>query len=566
MSESEGMGGRTAQGRRAGVVEMGIALTPVEWWSVVLAVVSLLLLHAAAAPSMAEGRPKASVAWIFLPHIVLIAAIIGGLRPLATVVQTFILFGSGIYALGSWANTVFGGPTSPPGYGLLVALQLALFVLCYRTGKARLTFGELGALGPRLALGGLAGLVCWFASGLALDATAAPARARQAVEAAARNSEAAWRGAEARVEVVTACLQQSPVTPDSQPYFPATLAELPNARCPEATQPAPEGFVIEYLPGPADSTGHHRTFHLSAHDSVISDTARTVEATETMVVRSWHGEGARRYPASMQQPLELLGRVGRCVEAARDTVAMKGIDQYPTSVAEGWMRGHCDVPTTADKAEFRERTTRGYYTVRYTPPPAPRPHYAPGGFTLLLEPGRDSLGRGIGGGLLSFFSDTNGVVHVTRRPRAATAADPAIPDCLELFGYAARDPSAQCREYRPRQRWGLSSELPTIALSMSGSGTLGTGEQLSLLPHFQPLLPQDLPAEARVRWDSGGRDTVLTKRRGVRFGTPIGNGVYFTFRHAWADTGMKRVEVRIRTVGGEEFETHEDIHVVPVHR
>jgi hypothetical protein len=352
------------------------------------------------------------------------------------------------------------------------------------------------------------------------------------------------------------------VTPDSQPFFPATLAELPAATCPEATQPPPEGFVIEYRPGPADSSGHRRTFRLAVHDSALTDTAQTIEVTEAMVVRSWHGQGAKRYPSSAQQPLELLSRVGRCIEQLRDTTGTEATGDYPESVAEARRRRACEVRITADSSAFRESTTRGYYLVRYGAPAARRAHDRPGGFTLLLEPGRDSLGRGIGGGLLSFFSDSGGVVHITRRPRAATAADPPIPDCAALGLYGSNDPMRPCREYRPRQRWGLASELPTIALSMSGSGTLGIGEQLALLPHFQPLVDQDSPVEVRVRWDSGGRDTVLTRRRGVPFGKPIGNGVYFEFRHAWADTGMKRVEVRVLTAGHEEFETHHDIHVV----
>jgi hypothetical protein len=97
---------------------------------------------------------------------------------------------------------------------------------------------------------------------------------------------------------------------------------------------------------------------------------------------------------------------------------------------------------------------------------------------------------------------------------------------------------------------------------MSGTGTLGIGEQLTILPHFQPLAERDTPVEVRVRWDSAGRDTMLTRRRGVPFGKPIGNGVYFEFRHAWADTGMKRVDVRVLTAGHEEFASNTDIHVV----
>ena len=541
----------------------GYSINAAELWAIGLSVLSLVLLYAAVAPEMASGKPESQYALVFLPHLVLAALIVGGMRRLAVLAQTFITLFAALVGLGMCIDSAMGNHELH-GYGLIVAVQLPLFVLCYRSARSPFRYQDLSALGPRLMLGVFLGVIGWFASGLAMHAAAAPARERAAAELAVKQREWAQRDAQARAEVLTACLQQSPATADSQPYFPATLAELPNASCPEARMPAPPGFVIDYAAGPADSAGLRRTFRLAIHDSEPSDTARTIAASESMLVRSWHGEGARRFPTSIEQPLELLGRVGRCIEQARDTVGLNGLVRYPASVAEARLKGRCEAGITADSAAFRERTAHGYYFVRYTPPAALRLANRPGGFTLLLEPGRDSLGRGLGGDLLSFFSDTDGVIHMSRRPRAATAADSVIPDCA-IFEYGRRDAAVQCREFRPRQRWGLSSELPTIAMSMSGTGTLGIGEQLSLLPHFQPLLPQDLPTEVRVRWDSGGRDTVLTKRRGAPFGTPIGNGLYFTFRHAWADTGMKRVEVRIRTAGGETFESHQDIHVVPVH-
>jgi hypothetical protein len=430
---------------------------------------------------------------------------------LAAVVQTFILLIGGVMALGLWLDAAFGSH-SPHGYGVIAAIQLPLFVLCFRSAKAPFGYSELAALGPRLALGALVAVIGWFAAGIAMSAAAAPARARDTAALAGRRREGARRDASARAEVLAACLQLSPVTPDSQPFFPATLAELPAATCPEATQPPPEGFVIEYTPAPADSTGHHRAFNLSVHDSPMTDTARTIEVTEAMVVRSWHGRGAKRYPSSAQQPLELLSRVGRCIEQLRDTAATDATADYPESVAEARRRRACEVRITGDSSAFREPTTRGYYLVRYEAPAARRAHDKPGGFTLLLEPGRDSLGRGLGGALLSFFSDSGGVVHVTRRPRAATAYDPAIPDCAALGVYGSNDPIRPCREYRPRQRWGLASELPTVALSFSGTGTLGIGEQLTLLPHFQPLAERDTPVEVRVRWDSAGRGPRRTPR------------------------------------------------------
>lgn len=537
------------------------SLTVLEWWSVAFAALSLLLLYKAAAGELASGTPARNVAWLFLPHIVLIAMVVGGLRRMAAVVQTFVLAIGGVMALGLWLDAAFGGHSSS-GYGVIAALQLPLFVFCFRSAKAPFSYGELGLLGPRLTLGALVAAIGWFAVGIALSGATAPARARDAAVNTGKRREWARRDAQTWTEALAACLQLSPVTADSQPFFPGTLAELPGATCPEAKQPAPEGFVLEYRAGDPDSSGKRRTFHLTVRDSATSDSARSYDVDESMVVTNWFGEGGRRYPSAAQQPLDILNRAGLCIELARDSVAAPGSDRYPSSVAEAGRRAACGVGITTDSSAFRETMRRAAYTIRYEPPLAPRPRSSPGGFTLLLEPQRDSLGRARGGALLSFFSDTGGVVHVSRRPRAATAADPAIPDCLTVFGYGGRNPAVPCREYRPRQRWGLASELPTIAMSMSGSGTLGIGEQLALLPHFQPLVEQDRPVEVRVRWDSGGRDTVLTRRRGVPFGKPIGNGIYFEFHHAWADTGMKRVEVRIVTEGREEYESRQDIHVV----
>jgi len=546
---------------RKGTREL-LSLTPMEWGEVVLAVISLILLNSAVAPDLAAGKPAREIGQVFIPHIVLIALIVGGLRRVAVVLQTFILLFGAVVALGLWLGAAMGGH-APPGYGLIALLQLPLFVLCYRSGKQPFAAGELAALGPRIALGGFVGVAAWFAAGLAMHAAAAPARARDAAILLGKRREAAKREAYARVDILTACLQQSPAGDDSLPFFPATLGELAGGGCREAALAAPEGFVVEYDAGRADSTGRHRTFHLAMHDSVMSDTASSYEADESMIVRSFSGQGKRRFSGFTPQPMEVLHRVGRCIEQARDSLATPGTESYPASVAEARRRRSCEVGITADSSAFREAGNRASFIVHYAPPARPRRPGTPGGFTLLLEPQRDSLGRGIGGSLVSLFSDSAGVIHLTRRPRAATASDPAIPDCLQLYGYGAHDPRLPCREYRPRQRWGLTSELPTIALSMSGTGTLGIGEELNLLPHYQALLPTDSAMEVRVRWDSGGADSVLTRRRGVPFGEPIGNARFFRFRHTWADTGMKRVRVAIRTAAGEEYEARHDIHVVP---
>lgn len=550
----------SADEHRSGALgKWGHSFTTAEGWSIALSVVSLVLVYLAVAPEVAGGKPERQYALLFLPHIVLIALVVGGMRRFAVVVQTFITLFAALVGLGMCVDAAMGNHELH-GYGLIVALQLPLFVLCYRGAKSPFRYQDLSALGPRLMLGVFLAVIGWFAAGLAMHAAAAPARAREAAFAAGKRREATKREAYARANVLTACLQLSPASADSAPYFPATLQELPTATCPEAALPAPEGFVIEYVPGTPDSTGRRRSFHLSIHDSVSSDSLHSYLSGEAMIVQSVDGQGHGRNPVYVPDPMAFLSRVGRCIEQARDTL----VPAYPASVVEAKRRRECEAPVAADSSAFRVRGSLASYVVHYAPvrgsvkgPPV--------GYTLVLEPERDSRGRGVGGSLISFFRDSTGLIHLTRRPRAATAADSVIPDCAghDAPHYDSRTP---CREYRPRQRWGLAGELPTIAMSMSGSGTLGIGEELSLLPHFQPLLPEDLPAEVRVRWDRGGRDTVLTKRRGVPFGTPIGTGVYFTFRHAWADTGMKRVEVRIRTVGGEEFQSQQDIHVVPVHR
>ncbi|MFL5561490.1 MAG: hypothetical protein ACJ79K_08455 [Gemmatimonadaceae bacterium] len=570
---------RDAGLRRKGI-EQPLSLTAMEWGSVALALLSLLLLYGAVAGELAAGKPIREIGWILLPHVILIALVVGGLRRVAALVQTFILLAGGVVVLGMRADTAFGGRSSPESYIFIAAIQLPLFLLCFRSGKAPFSVSELAARGPRLALGALVGVIGWFTIGIAASGAAAratgvvaavrasgaatPAQSLAAEVRAERRHESAERDARARVQVLAACLQQSPATADSQPYFPATLAELPDANCPEAKQPLPEGFVFAYQPGAPDPAGHRRTFVLAARDTALGDAARSFEVDEAMVVRSWHGQGARRFPTGVERPLDLLNQAGRCIESARDTVARPGLDSYPASVAAARLGSPCEVRITADSSAFRLGDNLNYL-VHYTAPVRPRAHDAPGGFTLLLEPERDSLGRGVGGALLSFYSDTSGVIHMTRRARAATRSDPTIPDCWALFSDRAHDPRIPCREYRGRQRWGLVSELPTIALSMSGSGTLGIGEKLALVPNYLPLLARDLPVEVRVRWDSGGRDTVLTRRRGVPFGQPIGNGVYFEFHHAWADTGMKQIRVAIRTRGGETFEAREDIRVVPYH-
>ena len=261
--------------------------TIAEGWALAVAALSLLILYGSNGMASEVGRDfvanPAAAAWLFMPHLILIAVIISGLRPLAALLQAFILTFACLIGLGAWVSSI-GSSHASEGVGLFVALEIVLRVLCQRNARQRLRMEELARLGPRIALGALFGTVGWLGATTAGLKVTAPERARATAAAAAKRQESARRDARRLVATIATCMQSVPVTPDSQPIFPATLSALPAANCPEAALPAPPGFVGESAAGGVDATGSHRTFTLRMREEPASDTSRAYEIDQSMML------------------------------------------------------------------------------------------------------------------------------------------------------------------------------------------------------------------------------------------------------------------------------------------
>jgi hypothetical protein len=444
---------------------------------------------------------------------------------------------------------------------VLVALQVVLFVLLFQSAKRPFAASELPRLGPRIALGGLVGAAGWLGAGTAAMHATAPMRAVAESAAAAKRQEAARRGARDLVATLGSCMQLVPVTPDSEPVFPATLTELPARTCPEATRPAPSGFVIEYTPGSADSAGHFRSFTLALREQPASDTSVSYSIDESMMTTESRAADRASASSAAIDMLNTLAAIGRCIEGARTVPVAGGDSIYPASLAELAEHRGCDLRLTHDPLTARVPSGYGYATVRYAPPASARRHGAIGGYTLQLDPARDSLGRSTARAAVSFYSDTNGAIHITRRGRAATAADPVIPDCIQHGVRVPLQRGEPCNQYLRRQRWGFASSIPTIGWSISGTGTLGIGETLHFIPQYQPVVPADSAVEVRVSWEANEPATTMRRRRGASFGERMGNGVNFRFQHVYSDTGAKIIHFQVRTGAGEEYEIRDTVRV-----
>ena len=103
--------------------------TIAEGWALAVAALSLLILYGSNGMAREVGRDfaanPAAAAWLFMPHLILIAVIISGLRPLAALLQAFILTFACLIGLGAWVSSI-GSSHASEGVGLFVALQIVL--------------------------------------------------------------------------------------------------------------------------------------------------------------------------------------------------------------------------------------------------------------------------------------------------------------------------------------------------------------------------------------------------------------------------------------------------------
>lgn len=528
-------------------------LSVLEWTALAIAVLSMVMMFSTEARGMrmTTSRLAADDVRLFAPHLALIALVVAGMRRLAVVLMVPIVIAGALFGLAACLNSVTGGRDPLQGVGFVALLQIALLWVCVLSAREP---RRLALDPPRMALGALAAAAGWLAVSSGLARLDAPLHAAEAAAARTATRAAGERATHDQLLQIAACIQRGAVAPDSQPLFPATLAELAQRDCPAAATPAPQGFAFDYLPGAPDSSGARHSFKLAGHEQPKTDSSRTWTTDETFVVSSWYGRDNRRLSAT-SWPLGVLAEVGRCVEAARDSVT----GRYPGTIAELVRTKTCGARITADSSAFLGSASDGVYLVRYVPP-ARVTSTAPGGYTLSMEPRRDASGRNAGGGFVSFLADSAGFIHMTRRPRAATIADPVIPDCPANFESAGAD-HAYCRPYLPRQRWGRSSQLPLIGWSKSGSGTVASGDTLYVIPHYMPVTSADSVLEARIAWSAGQKDSVIRRTR-AGIGEAFAGSVIFRLKHVYPDTGNHEIRFRVRTGLGEEYEYRDTVRVL----
>ena len=530
-------------------------LSVAETASLGLVALSMVMLFALQSKGFRVGRAGhiEDEIWLYAPHIVLAALIVAGLRSLAALVATLVLLAAALLGMVSCLDAAVGGHRAFQGLGLVTLIQV---LVAWIVWHAKRNPDEGSPMtGPRLALGAMAAAAGWLAMTSGLTRLDAPRRAAEAAVARSAERTAAERAMRDQFFQLAACIQRSPAGADSQPLFPASLAELARrGDCPAAARRAPAGFVFDYSPGAADSAGGRHTFLLAGREEPMTDSSRKYTTDETFAIRGWYGRESR-YVSSQSAPLGTLAEAGRCVEAGRDTVT----GAYPRSLAELVRVQQCNLTLVPDSSAFRATDSYGQYLVRYAPPAGVDSAH-PGRYELTMEPLRDSAGRAATGALLSFFVDTSGAIHMTRRARAATAVDPALPDCPRdrLFGDVRQ---LYCRAYSPRQRWGRTSELPTIGVSLSGNGTVASGDTLYFIPYYRLITPADSVVEARISWSAGARDSVIHHRDGS-IGESAPSATLFRLKHVYADTGWHQIRFRVRTGAREEYEVRDSVRVL----
>lgn len=529
-------------------------LGPLEWWAAGLTLLAIFFIYEMEASGLRldrEVRLATKDHWLFAGHVALIGVLIAGLRRTAAGLAGVIMILTTLAGLGACINAAIGKPDAAAGAGMLALVQILIFWVCQRSARddagPRFAFEP-----PRLALGALVAAAAWVGIGAGLRQLDAPRLAEEQRLQAEAARQRVGQTARARFYQLADCLQRVPAGADSQPLYPATLAELAHEGCAAAAGPPPDGWSLEYSPGAADSAGGRHQFTLAFREQPPIDGGSGFKLDESFRPTSW--TSGRNGDAGLQQlPLSALAAAGRCVEAARDSAT----GRYPASLAEMQRLHPCELRMPADSSTLVISVYGASYVVRYTPPAAVGGPDALGGYLLSAEPRPDvdPASRGFA----SFLIDSAGRIHTTLRPRAATASDPVIPDCPDDF--RGRATMGRCNEYRLRQRWGLRPELPTLAWSISGDGTVPTGDTLYVIPTFRGYTAKDTVVEARVRWSADGRDSVI-RADASAIGEPYADATIFRLKHVYHDTGYKEIRFSVRTRGREIYEKRDSVRVL----
>jgi hypothetical protein len=257
--------------------------------------------------------------------------------------------------------------------------------------------------------------------------------------------------------------------------------------------------------------------------------------------------------------LHLLIDVGYCLERAR---APNGAGPYPHTLA-GWRKLGSSAGTERCRSLFTAPDSLGgalvaelspHATVRFAPPAGRGDPLRVRGYTLELnarwspsevQPPPHAPGT------ISYRVDTSGTVHVTSERRSATDSDRVLPICRSTGG--------QCLPYLPRQRWGLTPELPKVVLlPIAFNDTVMVGEKAALQLRFAPTSALDSVRGIDVDWgDEHERVSVIPQ--GSYVAPP--RDLTFPLFHAFTALGSWVVRAVVTTRDGSQYSVADTLTV-----
>jgi hypothetical protein len=258
--------------------------------------------------------------------------------------------------------------------------------------------------------------------------------------------------------------------------------------------------------------------------------------------------------------LHLLIDLGYCLERARGP---NGAGAYPHTLAE-WRKLGSSTGTARCRSLLTAPDSLGgafvaelspHVTARYVPPTGGRADpLRIHGYTLELN-ARWSASEvqppPQAPGTISYRVDTSGAVHVTSQRRSATDADPVLPNCRSTGG--------QCLPYLPRQRWGLTPDLPTVRLRpIAFNDTAMRGERAALQLRFSPTSRLDSVRAIDIDWgDEHERVSVIPQGSYV---TPP-RDLNFPLFHAFTTLGNWVVRAVVTTRDGSQYSVADTLTV-----
>lgn len=265
--------------------------------------------------------------------------------------------------------------------------------------------------------------------------------------------------------------------------------------------------------------------------------------------------------ATTTDNLRALAAVAFCIERSRGVPATR---RYPRTLAE-WRdlagpsaKPPCHLLTSGARSsgDTIVADLSPHARVYYVPP-----HHGRGdpllsrGFSLELEvistPAEAPLPYDAPGAQ-NYLIDTSGSIHIAfdRRP---TVRDLALPPCT------APNHPRYCLVYLPRQRWGVTAELPKATLT-AASGTVLLGDTVAFVLRYTPVAAIDSLRSVDIDWGEPNDTTHIVVPRGTSYRGPR-RPLVFSARHAFADSAPHVVRAAFLASDGAWYEALDTVDV-----